>query len=518
LSSNPITLDWRWDETLSHGQQRFHLLKVVKEHFERRDDALFMQGAGRAVSSVVGYALLLGIAVIGVTFVVVLGGTALTEIQQSAQAQQAGSAMSQFDAQAAQVALGSSTVQTVNLGSASGQVHVKPNAGWIQVEHLDGGTTETIVDTRFGAVVYDTGGATIAYQGGGVWRKEPSGGSMLSPPEYHYRGQTLTFPLIRITGDGWSGSPGTGLRIQSDGRTQEFPNATLSRQNPLETGNIHVTVTSEYHRGWASYFRTRTAGTVHHFPSNRTVVANLTVPFQVSFDNAVATTEAGSDAITTKGQKSDFSGPTQRNTSHPSADYRIEDRIAACESGGCQDLSDELTDGTRTLSNATYYEDGDITIGPSETTYDTSDGAINVVVDGDLTFKGKNGPGTTDHEITGGSRVTFYVKGDVEISGNGAVNTGGDPNDLLVLVHTGSGSVAAAKGTPQFTGSIYAPGSDLTIKGGGNIVGAVIVNTATAKGGGYLQHQESTIDFGLATGTEITYLHVSEQRITVKGS
>lgn len=490
--------------------------------------------AARGVSSVVGYAVILGIAVIGVTLVVVLGGTALTDIQQSANEQQAGVAMSQFDAQAAQVAIGSGTVRTADLGSGDGQVNVESDAGQIQIERVDGGTTEALVDTRLGSVTYDTGGATIAYQGGGVWQKANNGSTMISPPEYHYRGQTLTLPLIRVTGDDWSGSPGTGLRIQANGSEQVFPNTTTGRLNPLETGNVRVTVTSDYHSGWASYFRTRTDGTVHHYPSNRTVMVNLTVPFQVSFNNAVAATDAGNNAISTNGN-AEFNGPTARNTTHPPADYRIEDRITACEGGGCQDLSDNLTDDT--LTNGTYYEDGDITIGPGATTYNTSEGPIDVVVDGDLTFDGMNGPGTVDHSITGGERVTFYVKGDVSIKGNGAVNTGGDADDLLVLVHTDAGSVTTASGTPQFTGYIYAPGSDLTINGGGacgsggnngngnngqpscdgNVVGAAIVNTATATGGGTLQYEESTIDFELASGTEITYLHISERRITVEG-
>lgn len=475
----------------------------------------------RGVSSVVGYALIIGIVVLGVGLVVILGGTALTDIQQSASAQQAGAALSQFDAQAAQVALGGSPVQRATLGRTDGQVNVRSDAGRIKLERVNGGTTTTIVDTRLGAVSYDTGETTVAYQGGGVWRKGASGSTMVSPPEYHYRGATLTFPLIRVTGDDWSGSPGTGLRIQENGSTQVFPNASTGRLNPLETGFIRVTVTSEYHRGWASYFRTRTDGTVQHYPSNRTVMVNLTVPFQVSFDNGVAATEAGSDAIKTSGN-SEFTEPKQQNASHPPADYRIEDRIAACESGGCQDLSDELTDGT--LSNGTYYNDGGIEI--NSTTYNTSDGPINVVVDGDVSFKGQNGPGTPDHVITGGSRVTFYVKGSVEVTGNAAVNTGGDPDDLLVLVHTDAGSVAAS-GTPQFTGYIYAPESDLAIDGGGkcgnsnscdgNIVGGVVVNTATATGGGKLQYEESTIEFGLASGTEVTYLHISERRIRVDG-
>lgn len=477
----------------------------------------------RGVSSVLGFVILVGLVVTVVGLTVVIGTGAISDVERSAQGQRAELAMAEFDAQAARTALGRGSVKEVQLGSTDGQVTVNDSTGRILIETVDGGGATTIVDETLGAVVYETGDHTVAYQGGGVWALGSGEARMVSPPEYHYRGRTLTFPLIRVTGGSLGGSPGDGITVRKAGTTQKFP--TDSTHNPLEDGHVHVEVTSDYHAGWATYFETRTEGAVRHHPDNRTVFVNLTVPFEVDFDNAVAATEDGPGTITTTGN-ADFGSPTRTGTTHPVADARIEDRIAACESGGCPDLTTALADGV--VENGTYFEDGDVTLGPGPHTYDTSDGPIDVVVDGDLTFTGSDGPGTTDHVISGGGQVTFYVEGSLTIQGNGAVNTGGDPNDLLVFVHSSADEVVAAKGTPQFTGFIYAPGTDLAIKGGGkcgassgkgscdgNIVGGVVVETAEAVGNGKLHHPAPSIQFDVAADDSITYLHVTENRITV---
>lgn len=307
------------------------------------------------------------------------------------------------------------------------------------------------------------------------------------------------------------------LTITKNGSEQLFP--TASRRNPLSDGHVVVELTSDYHRGWRGFFETRMDGEVRHDPDNGTVAVNLTVPVTETFDNAVAAT-GGGDPIdeSSTSPHGGFDPPKVTGVDRPSASPKVDERITDCESGGCADLSSELADDS--LENGTYYEDGDVTI--DETSYDTSAGDIHVVVDGDLEFAGSGGPpGTPHHTIGGDGRVVFYVKGDVEISGNTGVNTGGDAEDLLVLVHSDGGNVATASGTPQFTGLIYAPNASLTINGGGspsndNIVGAVVVEDATANGNGNLEYEVPVgFEMEFETMTDITYLHVGENRVDV---
>ncbi|MFC7194689.1 hypothetical protein ACFQL4_08535 [Halosimplex aquaticum] len=49
--------------------------------------------------------------------------------------------------------------------------------------------TKTLTNVTLGAVRYENGDHDIAYQGGGVWKGTEAGTTMLSPPEFHFRGR-----------------------------------------------------------------------------------------------------------------------------------------------------------------------------------------------------------------------------------------------------------------------------------------------------------------------------------------
>lgn len=85
---------------------------------------------------------------------------------------------------------------------------------------------------------------------------------MVSPPEVHYRGTTLTLPMIRVVGEGNRGrSSFVRVSTATDGI---YP--TASRHNPLTPGQVNITVQSRYYRAWGTYFEDRTQGrvTVNH--------------------------------------------------------------------------------------------------------------------------------------------------------------------------------------------------------------------------------------------------------------
>jgi flagellin-like protein len=475
--------------------------------------------ADRGVSSTIGVVLVVAFTIAVATTVAAIGSVALSGAQETAESDRAALAMTQFDSNAATVAIGNAETSRVRVGATdAGQISVEPNAGRVQLLVVNDTGAETIVNESLGAVVYETGETRTAYQGGGVWQRRANGSRMISPPEYHYRDQTLTFPIVRVTDGGTTKSTGDALVVRKNGSDALFP--TASRGNPLSEGHVVVEITSEYHRGWKQFFETRMDGEVRHDPANGTVAVNLTVPVTETFDNAVAATAKTGDPIdeSSTSPHGGFDSPKVTGVDRPSASSKVDERITDCMSSGCADLSSEASDGA--LENGTYYENGDVTI--DETSYDTSAGDIDVVVDGDLEFAGSGGPpGTPHHTISGDGRVTFYVKGDVSLSGNTAVNTGGDAEDLLVLVHSDAGDVTTASGTPQFTGLIYAPNASLTINGGGspwndNIVGAVVVRDATANGNGNVEYEVPVgFEMEFETVTDITYLHVGENRIDV---
>jgi type II secretory pathway pseudopilin PulG len=278
---------------------------------------------------------MVGIALIGVVTIIALGATALTDIQDSSRAGAAEQAMTQFDSRTAQVALGDSRDQTISIGQTDGSYRVDPDAGHVRIVHynFDGNASDgddsappgdgdfevgasadgdedndvQLYESTLGAIYYERDGTTLGYQAGGVWRRTASGSTMASPPEFHYRGSTLTFPIVRVNNDTTlpsgvsgvqSGSGSLDLRVSQHTDSREvyptrqsgYPNTTTTDagfddpgnenpfgvdgdtddgngdggyyDNPATNGTVVVYIQSEFYGAWAEYFRTRTDGNV----------------------------------------------------------------------------------------------------------------------------------------------------------------------------------------------------------------------------------------------------------------
>ena len=224
-----------------------------------------MNGSDRAQSEVIGVVLLLGLTITAVGVTVALGSTAVSDVQSSADVQRIEGAMTQVDSKASLVAHGGSTSQRVRLDpSRNADVRVDGDAGTMRIEveakNETGGVETVTKNVTLGAIVYERGGERVAYQGGGVWRANDDGSWMVSPPEFHYRGDTLTLPLVTI--EGANGRLGDAAVVTGRSEHPEglFPSENVS--NPLLGGNVTVTVESEYAQAWGRFFETRTRGNV----------------------------------------------------------------------------------------------------------------------------------------------------------------------------------------------------------------------------------------------------------------
>jgi hypothetical protein len=240
---------------------------------------------GRGQSNVLGYLLLIAIIAGGTSLVVVFGADALGQTNSQSELKRAEQTMTLFDSRAAMVALGTSDVQSLQVKQQSGGFETRPDEGKLWIRHVAYDTTnsEIIYEQPLGSVVYENGDTRVAYQGGGVWRLDARGAAqMVSPPEFHYRGQTLTLPIIQVQGESSaSGSP-TVTVAANEQAVKVYPNSSTSYggitrdyRNPIEKGTVRVFVQSPYYQGWAEYFSKRTSGTVTVYDSNRT--ARLTL-------------------------------------------------------------------------------------------------------------------------------------------------------------------------------------------------------------------------------------------------
>ncbi|MXR41405.1 hypothetical protein GRX01_08650 [Halobaculum sp. WSA2] len=261
-------------------------------------------GDSRAQGDVIALVLLLAITVVGASAIVAFGGDAITGIQQSATDGAAEQSMTQFDSKASLVAHGDSDAQSVRLTGSGGATRaVEADAGWMNVtirNTTDDEVTAVLTNTTLGAVTYREGDTVVAYQGGGVWRRTDGGSTMVSPPEFHYRGTTLTLPLVTVSGD---------ARLDDDARitrsndsTAVYPDPNRSnRTNPLDEGKVVIVVHSEFYRAWGQFFAERTQGSVSVDDANETATIVLQTPTDLDPVRAALTSRAVGDEISLDG-------------------------------------------------------------------------------------------------------------------------------------------------------------------------------------------------------------------------
>lgn len=467
----------------------------------------------RAVSSPVGVILLLGITIASVTALFAVGGPVLGDTRADAEQSQMENAMSGFSSKASLVGLGESGNQRFALGRVSeGQVDVRENAGnvTVYVDRTDG-DREYIGNVSMGSVIYRSGDTDIAYQGGGVWTRQNDYSRMISPPEFHYRSETLTFPILNVTGSGSASGSVQGTVSSESNSRQLYPNVSNSDfDNPLTNGTVYIEIETDYCHGWESFFESRSQGRLNETCDEgaaNTVVVDLTVSIDPAFGSAVTAERIEEDGANLES--------TREGISAPSASSRVEDRIAECSEGGCEeDLSGELENGTYYTEDASDFNNLDI---------NTSDGSVDIIVDDE--DGGMDGTGTIN--ITDGDEpVSVYVKtgDDISMAGGDHVNEDGDASQFLMYVHSDVSTIKMS-GSANYTGGIYAPNTALEgDQGGGggcgggsaSVTGSVIVENFCFQNGDFTHEPEmNDIDVDLDADT-VKYLHVSENTVSVE--
>ncbi|WP_229380428.1 DUF7289 family protein [Haloarcula marismortui] len=234
----------------------------------------------RGQSAPLGLALVFAVMIVSTTAVVALGADAITTTQTQLDVERTEKSLTELNSKTALVALGQTDVQQVSLpASSSSTYQIDEDAGWMNVSYQNttSGSRTTVFNESMGEVAYHGSDETrLAYQGGGVWRTNGDGTSvMVSPPEFHYRDATLTLPLVTVSG---SGAIRDSASISHNASKQYWPNKSAGAVNPLESGKVEVRVQSEYYRAWGQYFETRTDGSVNYNHSSNIVTLELLVP------------------------------------------------------------------------------------------------------------------------------------------------------------------------------------------------------------------------------------------------
>lgn len=279
-----------------------------------------------AVSSVVGIVVILSITLLSIGIMILYTMPAIEDMQDMAKAQKIEQGFTVFDSRTSKAALGESPLQTTGVNLMGGDVEVRGdddsyNESRIMIIGLSSNSTwynnfynnhtywnawESYeiesdfagIEEPMGKILYTSGDRSIAYEGGGVWSKYPTGGTiMISPPEFHFNGETLTIPIMQIKGNtSISGSTNGDISVASSNNPMVlFPNTSLNSifVNPLEVDKILIYIQSDFYDGWGKYAESLTSTTANFDHDNKTAIIELNTDpemgtFPISYNFKVA--------------------------------------------------------------------------------------------------------------------------------------------------------------------------------------------------------------------------------------
>lgn len=230
-----------------------------------------------------GTLMLISITIIGIGLITLIGLPSVLKMQEMANVRNAEQAFTVLDSHTSRVSLGESMVQKTDINLGGGTLSVVPNSSeksYVLIELKNGSTTEKSINLDMGKIVYRLGDRELGYEGGGVWSKFLAGSVMVSPPEVHYNGMTLTLPVVNVSGK--SNSGGTGKVSMSAERLRVikiiYPNETLTNPMSANISKVVITIYSSYYDAWADFFRGITFAKVSTNASEKKVTINLETP------------------------------------------------------------------------------------------------------------------------------------------------------------------------------------------------------------------------------------------------
>ncbi|MDP2216235.1 MAG: hypothetical protein Q8J68_02970 [Methanolobus sp.] len=264
----------------------------------------------KAVSAVVGVMIILALTITSTSVILLYSTPTMRNMGDMANAQRAEQAFTVFDSRVSKVALGESPSQTTSFSIMDGSVSVNGDASAYQNSQMVVVCTQlsgeswyttfnnnrfkwnswephvaqpnmTVFRSPMGSITYTQGDRIIGYEGGGVWSKYPTGKAvMISPPEFHYNGETLTLPIMKIEGNEvFSGRTDVAVTVSSDNMPVVlYPDpSSIKKVNPLSSDKVLIYIKSEFYTAWADYANSLTYASATTDDANQTAIVELEV-------------------------------------------------------------------------------------------------------------------------------------------------------------------------------------------------------------------------------------------------
>jgi hypothetical protein len=163
---------------------------------------------------------------------------------------------------------------------------------------------------------------------------------MISPPEFHYNGETLTLPIMKIEGNEvFSGRTDVAVTVSSNNMPVVlYPDPSSTKKvNPLSSDKVLIYIKSEFYTAWADYANSLTYASATTDDANQTAIVELEVLPEMGKDQLKQTFKIGT-----------------LNDTNPAPMWDFRFNLEAKSSQGLNPNNYQITatSGTKTL---TYY-------------------------------------------------------------------------------------------------------------------------------------------------------------------
>lgn len=212
----------------------------------------------RAVSDLVGYVLTVSIILLGVGIVATAGVDQIERAQEAQNARSGEWAMQLLGANLDGIQESRAAVRTTTLSLSSGRLAVLPGDGPSAVTVAVSGTGDPPTTYDMGTIAYRLEDATLAYEGGAVFRNDTQGSAvLLAAPTFRCSGDRAVVSVVTLQGPAAGRSVGggtAGVVARENDSAVRFP---VNRTGPDSVGastGVTVTIDSAYEAGWDDHF------------------------------------------------------------------------------------------------------------------------------------------------------------------------------------------------------------------------------------------------------------------------
>ncbi|WP_436908108.1 DUF7289 family protein [Halosimplex marinum] len=459
---------------------------------------------GRAQSDVLAVVLLATMVIAGATTVVVAGTAALNQGQGDASSTAAVQSMQSLDTTIEQMARGGSSQAQVEAPDLQGNFQVvsestgePARAGRVTVTVDPPSGSDTTEEFWLGTARYERDGQTVAYQGGGVWRKTGNGSVAVSRPGISYRSNeeasTLTFPITTIEGTTGGGE----FRVETVDQRDLLSSVGMSNRMPSGT-TIDIAIESTFYRAWGEHLQSELGPeSVTVDPATETVTVTVESPNVGGTVSSAAYSDGPSSALTNTVTTDSYLSPDYAGSPHnengdvlttetfdPTNDFTVRGDVHA--ESGAPDITNEVEVTGNVVLGQNAGGPTQINSQPTfHSVFSTKDD-LTVVnepeFEGDVLVGGASG---NDYSLQMSSGQPAFRQ-DVFVEGNLEIGYSSDPvveGDVYVR----NGDIEQLSSVDTIDGNVYVEDGDAKIgedySGGVTIQGDVVVDEDVDLGG-----------------------------------